>query len=536
MKKFLCLLLAAVLAGLLILPCAAAEPTDFTDRSTIRNYNAVRMLADLDLVAGYSDGSFGPDKLIRREEVAKLMALLADADAEAQGQNAPVPFYDVSESWALPFIAYCAQNEIVAGSNGRFRPADHVTLRELAKMLLVLLGEDSARYVGAGWAQNVDQDAFEKGIYAGLTAGYEEDATRDNACLLIYNATLCPKVANASENSVQRYVLDALMNPMSYLEIRFGLTRYTATLTGNECADLTGSSPLPAGTSKLAGHKAFQVSTDLSLLGRSVDIYVKDGKVFGVPCYAVDEIYYTFADASQLKATRDNACLLIYNATLCPKVANASENSVQRYVLDALMNPMSYLEIRFGLTRYTATLTGNECADLTGSSPLPAGTSKLAGHKAFQVSTDLSLLGRSVDIYVKDGKVFGVPCYAVDEIYYTFADASQLKEICQGGGFRLTDETEYYYNYARSSKEILNAVTANDKITVIDHDGDNAFDVVLVTTSRPATVTATSPLTVDVGGQSYEVRAFSQADTFAVGDAVYYSQVCGSGYIRRLNG
>ena len=68
MKKFLCLLLAAVLAGLLILPCAAAEPTDFTDRSTIRNYNAVRMLADLGLVAGYSDGSFGPDKLIRRED------------------------------------------------------------------------------------------------------------------------------------------------------------------------------------------------------------------------------------------------------------------------------------------------------------------------------------------------------------------------------------------------------------------------------------------------------------------------------------
>lgn len=410
MKKFLCLLLAAVLAGLLILPCAAAEPTDFTDRSTIRNYNAVRMLADLGLVAGYSDGSFGPDKLIRREEVAKLMALLADADAEAQGQNAPVPFYDVSESWALPFIAYCAQNEIVAGSSGRFRPADHVTLRELAKMLLVLLGEDSARYVGAGWAQNVDQDAFEKGIYAGLTAGYEEDATRDNACLLIYNATLCPKVANASENSVQRYVLDALMNPMSYLEIRFGLTRYTATLTGNECADLTSA--------------------------------------------------------------------------------------------------------------------GN---------PLPAGTSKLAGHKAFDISTDLSLLGRNVDIYVKDGRVFGIPCYAVDEIYYTFTDASQLKEICAGGGFRLTEQTAYYYNYTPSSKDILNTLSANDKITVIDHDGDNAFDVVLVTTSYPATVTSVSPLMVDVDGKSQTVRAFSSTDVFTVGEEVYYSLICGNGYIRRLS-
>ena len=54
----------------------------------------------------------------------------------------------------------------------------------------------------------------------------------------------------------------------------------------------------------------------------------------------------------------------------------------------------------------------------------------------------------SVDIYVKDGKVFGVPCYAVDEVYYTFADASAAQgDLCQGGGFRLTEETAYYYNY-----------------------------------------------------------------------------------------
>ena len=407
MKKLLALVLALVMSMSLVTISNAA----FKDADKIDYKEAVDVMNAVGVFIGDEKGNFNAKENLTREQAAKIIAYLELGSKAADALVGGATFTDVASSrWSAGFIAYCAQNEIVAGSNGRFRPADHVTLRELAKMLLVLLGEDSARYVGAGWAQNVDQDAFEKGIYAGLTAGYEEDATRDNACLLIYNATLCPKVANASENSVQRYVLDALMNPMSYLEIRFGLTRYTATLTGNECADLTGSSPLPAGTSKLAGHKAFQVSTDLSLLGRSVDIYVKDGKVFGVPCYAVDEIYYTFADASQ------------------------------------------------------------------------------------------------------------------------------LKEIWQGGGFRLTDETEYYYNYARSSKEILNAVTANDKITVIDHDGDNAFDVVLVTTSRPATVTATSPLTVDVGGQSYEVQAFSQADTFAVGDAVYYSQVCGSGYIRRLNG
>lgn len=87
---------------------------------------------------------------------------------------------------------------------------------------------------------------------------------------------------------------------------------------------------------------------------------------------------------------------------------------------------------------------------------------------------------------MKDGTVFGIPCYAVDEVYYTFTDASQLKEICAGGGFRLTEETAYYYNYTPSNKDILNTLSENDKITVIDHDGDNAFDVVLVTTSYPA--------------------------------------------------
>lgn len=407
LKKLLYVLLAAVLALTLMIPCAAAEFAGFTDQQEIKNINAVRMLCDLGLISGYSDGSFGPQNPIRREEVAKLMALLCEADP--QPQNGAAPFYDISTSWAAELIIYCAERGIIAGSNGRFRPADHVTIRELAKMLLVILGEDASRYVGASWAQNVDEDAFLKGIYAGVSVSYESAATRDIACLLIYNAMLCPKVADAGQEGEARYVLDSLMNPMSYLEIRFGLTRYTATLTGNECADLTSA-----------------------------------------------------------------------------------------------------------------------------GSTLPAGTSKLAGHKAFDISTDLSLLGRNVDIYVKDGKVFGIPCYAVDEVYYTFTDASQLKEICSGGGFRLTEQTAYYYNYTPSNKDILNAPSANDKITVIDHDGDNAFDVVLVTTSRPATVTSVSPLTVDVDGKSQTVRAFSSTDVFAVGEEVYYSPVCGSGYIRRL--
>ena len=80
MKKMLCALLAAVLTLTLMLPCAAADFAGFTDQQEIKNNNAVRMLYDLGLISGYADGSFGPQNPIRREEVAKLMALLCEAE------------------------------------------------------------------------------------------------------------------------------------------------------------------------------------------------------------------------------------------------------------------------------------------------------------------------------------------------------------------------------------------------------------------------------------------------------------------------
>ena len=83
MKKLLCALLAAVLTLTLMIPCTATDFAGFSDQQEIENNNAVRMLYDLGLISGYSDGSFGPQNPIRREEVAKLMALLREAEPQA---------------------------------------------------------------------------------------------------------------------------------------------------------------------------------------------------------------------------------------------------------------------------------------------------------------------------------------------------------------------------------------------------------------------------------------------------------------------
>ena len=380
----------------------------FTDQSEIRNKNAVQMLVDLGLISGYTDGSFRPNNTITREETAKLITILCTEDPSELHTDAV--FMDVGNGWSESYVNYCAARKIIVGDGrGHFRPKDNVTAQELAKMLLVTLGEDPQRYVGASWAANVNADAQASGIYAGFSAGCAAPITRDNACLLIFNAMQCPLVVAPEKEGFLRYALDDLMNPLAYMEIRFDLTRYTATLTGNECADLTKSG------------------------GR-----------------------------------------------------------------------------------------------------LDNGVTKLAGHKEFAVSTDLSLLGRSVDIYVRDGKILGIPCYAASEIYYTFSSAEELSRVCSTSSSALNSKTQYYLNFNSVGASVLDNLPTKCCITVIDHTGDFEFDVVLVTSCTEAEVTGIAPLRVRVGQTEIDCSKFDTNDTFTVGQTVWRMDVRGESYIRPI--
>ena len=280
MKKTACWLLILSMLLLLALPAGAAEKTPaFADAGDIRNGYAVRMLVDLGLIVGDNDGNFRPAAPITRAETAKLIACLC---TDTFLQTGGASFADTAESWARDYIAYCASRGIVGGSGGYFRPQDDVTAQELAKMLLVVTGSDGARYTGAGWSERVNADAEKYGLYHAFSGRYDLPVTRDDACLLIYNAMQRPAVDGENADGTPRYVLDALMNKRTYLEVRFDAVRYTAVLTGNEYADLTqAGGKLAAGTTKLEGHKEFSVSSGLWLVGHSVDLYLRDGEVIG---------------------------------------------------------------------------------------------------------------------------------------------------------------------------------------------------------------------------------------------------------------
>ena len=67
------------------LPVGAASADEFTDSADITHVEAVRMLTDLGLLSGYSDGSFRPDVPVTRAQIAKLIALLSTESPAASG-------------------------------------------------------------------------------------------------------------------------------------------------------------------------------------------------------------------------------------------------------------------------------------------------------------------------------------------------------------------------------------------------------------------------------------------------------------------
>lgn len=403
MRRMAAIVLTACMFLALCVPAAAAQDP-FTDLGQIENRSEVTLLVALGLLSGYTDGSFRPENTITRAETAKLIALLCE---EAPGGGSG-RFSDLESCWAADYILYCAGKGIIAGDGaGHFRPQDSVTGRELAKMLLVVVGSDPDRYTGSDWSAAVDADAAAYGIYARFTQDPAAPISRDNACLLIYNATQCLAVAGYDAGGSPVYAVDSLMNPVTYLEQRFGVVRYTSVLTGNEYADLT----------------------------------VSGGK-------------------------------------------------------------------------------------------LEQGFSKLAGHKAFAVTTDLSLVGRCVDIYVQGSQVIGTPCASTSVTSYTFTSKAELEQLCQLTDYRLAEDAAYYYNYKATSRQALDQLSGTAEIIVLDQDGDLAFEQVLIVSFVSGAVEQSEPLRVHVDGSLVSALAYQSGDVFETGQTVQCVQINGQWFVK----
>lgn len=108
-----------------------AEPfTDVDENAWYAPF--VEKMAAAGLVNGYEDNSFKPMSTITRAEVAAILYRMAGSpEAEAKEVFSDVP----AAMWCAKAVAWCADNGIVLGADGKFMPSANVTRQDLAVMI-----------------------------------------------------------------------------------------------------------------------------------------------------------------------------------------------------------------------------------------------------------------------------------------------------------------------------------------------------------------------------------------------------------------
>ena len=89
MNKNLKKVISSVAALTMVASSVAAFAVDFPDVESTASYaQAVQELSALDVISGYDDGTFGPDKLVTRAEITKMIVdLLQNVHQQRHQQN-----------------------------------------------------------------------------------------------------------------------------------------------------------------------------------------------------------------------------------------------------------------------------------------------------------------------------------------------------------------------------------------------------------------------------------------------------------------
>ncbi len=182
---------SAVLLAVIMAVCAmalvSAAYTD-VDSKTV-HVDAIEALSSLEILGGYEDGSFKPDDPVQRDEMAKMIYIMATTFTDP-GEGV-ISFPDISEKhWAKGFISWCHSKSIVGGyEDGTFRPDDNITYDEALKMACAMLGYND--FNPDMWPADVRTIAISQ---LGLNFGIDETITgdthitRSQACQILYNA------------------------------------------------------------------------------------------------------------------------------------------------------------------------------------------------------------------------------------------------------------------------------------------------------------------------------------------------------------
>ena len=202
MNKNLKKVISSVAALTMVACSVAAFAVDFPDVESTASYaQAVQELSALDVISGYDDGTFGPDKLVTRAEITKMIvdALAERSSAEASTES--TKFADVSaDHWAKGYINQGVANGFIAGmSDTEFDPDANVTYVQAQKMLVSAIGYETYAQAQGGWPTGYKTYAASLDITKGISGITDNtELTRAQVAQMIDNAMDAPLCVIAS--------------------------------------------------------------------------------------------------------------------------------------------------------------------------------------------------------------------------------------------------------------------------------------------------------------------------------------------------
>jgi len=176
MKKLLVVLLALAFAY-----------SDTTDLGTASK-DAIAKLSALDVVGGYPDGTYGPDKNITRAEFAKIAVNLAGLGSAADSlAGVSSRFSDVAAgSWYAGWVNLASSQGFVQGyPDGTFKPNANISMQEVVTVLLRIVGYDD-NLVGP-WPVDYIAKASALGVTDDVSFTATAKATRESVAVMSSN-------------------------------------------------------------------------------------------------------------------------------------------------------------------------------------------------------------------------------------------------------------------------------------------------------------------------------------------------------------
>ena len=191
LKRALSLALASVmLLGMMVVGSSAKGLDDFSDNAEIVNKDAVAVTSAIGLFDGYEDGSFGPENVVTRAEMAVIICTMLYGAGVNVNQFAETNVFTDVPAWAQGYVNLCSSLGIVAGvGDGKFDPNATVTTAQAVLMLCRALGYfQSAADFGSDWMLAATAKGTALGLYGDLKLTANEGLTRDNVAELVFNA------------------------------------------------------------------------------------------------------------------------------------------------------------------------------------------------------------------------------------------------------------------------------------------------------------------------------------------------------------